>query len=612
MLQGTWLRKLNEFCNAGRKDITDVLKLASTEYMNIIMQADDDDVDEEDVEEEEDKEDERKVCYVGLTRARTQLIITYVDHINFENRPISRFIGYDVNRQYLRPTTFILEKEMKQTYNKRVQKNLLYLTQATQPTQIDNKLSQYEEEDITLNEESDHRRIIVEEEQEVLCKDVQNLDENYVETEANDSSFLLSPVQNMDELNDSQFFPNSNKEVDNTPAVINSSSLKSSASLTSPASNELELPKSNSEELVGDKLPTGANVIRKKKKPVARSKDKFVSLSEQKATAKSASVLQNWVNKAKRSSTDNDSNITNDTHNKENELAQSMPHGKQPECTTDVEMIHNDEISPKRKREQEKDLADDTEKSENTPPQKRVRTNVLTCQSKTKTKSGTTVLRFGPTRPDVPVINEPLIDLNEYVIKQFNNTAQGLVFTIGQECNHCKTWIPKEVIEKRQADETPTISCPICDKPFEPNLIISYPSPNKNQSTAKAQCELYNEGLTRAKAIELSSSEERYKLYDNTQLLKNYPSLFWNLLHKFGCVHDAREMIINEHSKEQLRKQEEQCKQQAEKKDHTVKKRNSTSKKPQKSKKEGITKKSKTSAIQKGQKDLFSFIKKAS
>jgi ABC-type Zn2+ transport system substrate-binding protein/surface adhesin len=60
MLQGTWLRKLNEFCNAGRKDITDVLKLASTEYMNIIMQADDDDVDEEDVEEEEDKEEEDK------------------------------------------------------------------------------------------------------------------------------------------------------------------------------------------------------------------------------------------------------------------------------------------------------------------------------------------------------------------------------------------------------------------------------------------------------------------------------------------------------------------------------------------------------------------------
>jgi hypothetical protein len=60
MLQGKWLRKLNEFCNAGRKDITDVLKLASSEYMDIIMDDDDEEeVDEEDADEQKDENEDK-------------------------------------------------------------------------------------------------------------------------------------------------------------------------------------------------------------------------------------------------------------------------------------------------------------------------------------------------------------------------------------------------------------------------------------------------------------------------------------------------------------------------------------------------------------------------
>jgi superfamily I DNA/RNA helicase len=533
-------------------------------------------------------DEERKICYVGLTRAKEKLIITYLENVSGENdkamKP-SQFLGdiehyrddikFDYSLKYMPKASALVQENI----------NRVYMTLHSQiaPTPKPEPSSASTVNDNTpTSAPTHHTQELVFEPPAEIRKSIRFEDDEEKPNTANtkqelhtnnEDEFLLSPVQDMNNMSFSQF-PDS-AEPTSPPASVETTDVAQHVQTDSNPESE---------------LPDGKDVIITRKKSTTRSK-KFVSKAEQKSIEKSANALQNWFNKAKTSP----------------DTSPDGPKRPSPEKETLVDTIMQnteeaEEASPKRKRE-EPNNDSHTDPDVETPPTKRVKT-VLVLESKTKTKSGT-VLKFkskGASRPRV--------DEDDFIVNHYSNSAQGIVFTIGQSCDNCKSWVSKEVIEKLQVDDTPTITCPSCNHSFEPSLAIKYNAPHRSTGTSDTLWELYNEGLTKAKVLELASQEPA-KLDDSNILLKNHPSLFWNMLHKFGCVQDARKTIL-EASKtttaEERKLQEAAPVEKVEKEKTELAQKKKSKKSPKEKPKQN---KKKTISPPKGQRDMLSYIKAA-
>ncbi|KAF0972772.1 hypothetical protein FDP41_009021 [Naegleria fowleri] len=273
--------------------------------------------------------------------------------------------------------------------------------------------------------------------------------------------------------------------------------------------------------------------------------------AERKEFERSKNKFENWlkfsspdkinvVNYEKRTTLreGHSSDIKNETTTTHSSSSQESPNDKKRKKTTTTTLILKRKKPNSIKTDLEKTLDHSTTSSNNNDTNNNNNNNDNNQNSDPTNNNDT----HNSDPNNATNYGDPNNNRSSFYELYFSSAADGLCFTLGEECKSCHEWLEKHHIESNTNEYSGYMTCIHCQSnKFKPSLTIQDDSTNTIIRIVSF--------VPKNKLLELLNKIQHV----NSQILyENHEELFWNVLYHYGSIKECLDELQNSQFKTNL------------------------------------------------------------
>lgn len=477
-------------------------------------------------------EDERKICFVALTRAKQEFIMTFCRKTNAREAMASRFLN-ELDSKCISFTEITSQMEDKSP--ELSEEELLEHITQMQPIHTE-----------------DNKNDIIKTQPQMKIKATQdsNKKNRVREQEINDCPPKKKRKKFAQE-EEPEFDVQCSQSFQDIKPIVKDQQIKLETMVT----------KKNSEK--------------KKNKKKVKTTSSLHAIAEQKALQRSSDVLMKWMKSAspaQQQHGESKSITLNFVKEKKNHKSKAKIQSKNPNAEKNQEItkletiLGNDSIHTPNKQSKEK-----TKKKYSKKKTQKLQKGQLTFDifhdfvkksqkhesAEAARKSSVSVLKpitlnfvkeekrteKQPEKQKAVTKKIAPKKLAKMLATKFSQSAVGVEFSLGQECDHCHSWISKqEIDEQLQKTKKSSICCSNskCKQKITPQMSCIY-FLNEQKCTENVKY------FTQEKLQKLTRKLYQQKAnLSAEELAKSHRNLFWNMLNHYGSITDATQQILRQ------------------------------------------------------------------